>query len=53
VDSVSDVTDVGSEAIREEGGERRLVSKILHFDGGQRLVLLFDLEQLIPRREAA
>ncbi len=53
VNGVSDVVEVSSEELCDAREQGALFSKVLHFDRGNRLVLLFDLERLIPKRNAA
>jgi purine-binding chemotaxis protein CheW len=53
VNSVSDVMGVSRDELREENGRGELFSKVLHFDHGNRLVLLFDLSVLIEEKAAA
>lgn len=53
VNGVSDVMDVSAEELRDAGDQGALFSKVLHFDGGDRMVLLFNLERLIPHGRSA
>lgn len=46
VDAVSDVMGVRSGEIHEENDPRSLFSHILHLEGGERLVMLLELERL-------
>lgn len=53
VGSVSDVMDVRSDELRKEEKESELFSHILHFNGGERLVMLFDMGILLGGKAAA
>jgi purine-binding chemotaxis protein CheW len=53
VNSVSDVMNVSRDELRDESGRGELFRKVLHFDNGKRLVLLFDLSVLIEEKVAA
>ncbi|MDX1294872.1 MAG: chemotaxis protein CheW [Sulfurimonadaceae bacterium] len=53
VNSVSDVMDVSRDELRDESSRGELFTKVLHFDQGNRLVLLFDLSVLIEEKSAA
>lgn len=47
VDSVSDVMDIHSDELREEEKDGGLFSNVLHLEGGERLVMLFNMAVLL------
>ena len=53
VSSVSDVMGIRSDELREAESDRELFSKILHIDGGKRLIMLFNLGILLEGESAA
>jgi purine-binding chemotaxis protein CheW len=53
VDSVSDVMNIFTEEMRPEEDGNELFTNVLHLDEGERLVMLFDLDKIFTKKEAA
>ncbi len=51
VDKVNDVMDIKADEVKNADEERRLFSNILQLDGGDRLVMMFDIDALMSSLE--